>query len=164
MSMKKLIEKIKTLPNCTVYPAKGLPKTEAKHSLPADLKEFYELCGGITLFKNESYIANIVPPDEFVLANSVIIGELCEEDVTSEWYIIANDGNGDYLTIDLGYKRLGKCYDSFWDRHGVVGECAVIALSFKDLIERLIKNNGQHWYWLTDNFTSMGDAYDGIET
>jgi len=163
MSMKKLIEKIKTLPNCTVYPAKGLPKIEEKHSLPVDLKEFYELCGGITLFENGSYMVNIVPPDEVVLANPVIVGELCEEDITSEWYIIANDGNGDYLTIDLNCKRLGKCYDSFWDRHGVVGECAVIGLSFAELIERLVGNNGHNWYWLTDDFTSMGDAYDCIE-
>jgi hypothetical protein len=94
----------------------------------------------------------------------VIIGELCEEDITSQWYIIASDGHRDYLTIDLSCQRLGKCYDSFWDRHGVVGECAVIATSFTDLLERLIANNGQHWYWLTEDFTSLGDAYDVINS
>lgn len=74
MSKKNLIQKIKTLPNCTVYPAKELPKIESKHSLPADLKEFYELCGGVTLFDNGSYVANIVPPEGVVLANPVIEG------------------------------------------------------------------------------------------
>lgn len=164
MDIKELVEKIKKLPNCIVYPSKGLPNVESKHHLPDDVKEFYELCGGITLFENQNYIANIVSPDEFILANPVIVGELCEEDITSEWYIIANDGNGDYMTIDMNPERVGKCYDSYWDRHGVVGECAVIALSFTDLVERLVENNGERWYWLREDFVSMGDAYDGIET
>lgn len=160
MSMKRLIQAIQARPDCAVYPATGLPKVAARHALPPDLREFYELCGGAALFANGSYTANIVPPDEMVLANPVIVGEVCEEDISAEWYIIANDGNGDYLTIDLHHQRLGTCYDSFWDSHGVVGECAVIARSFTDLLERLLKNNGQHWYWLRDDFVSMGDAYD----
>lgn len=162
MKIRELIEEIKNLPNCIVYPSKGLPKVESKHYLPEDIKEFYELCGGITLFENQSYIANIVSPDEFILANPIIVGELCEEDITSEWYIIANDGNGDYMTIDLNPERMGRCYDSYWDRHGVVGECDVIAITFTDLLQRLVKNSGQRWYWLRDDFASMGDAYDGI--
>lgn len=163
MSIKKLIEQIKMLPNCTVYPPSGLPQLDEKHKLPQDLKEFYEICGGVTLFEAESYVANIVPPNEFQLANPIIVGELCEEDITSQWYIIVNDGNGDYLTIDLSNERVGRCYDSYWDRHGVVGECSIIANTFTQLLEELIKNEGKRWYWLRDDFMSIGDAYDGID-
>ena len=163
MRVKELIDEIKILPNCKVYPPKGLPKIDSgKHRLPDNIKEFYQYCGGIVLFKSESYSSNIVPPDEFVLANPVIVGELCEEDITSEWYIIVDDGNGDYLTIDLSSDRLGRCYDSYWDRHGIVGECPIIAKSFTELLENLVLNKGNQCYWLKSEFTPIGDAYDGI--
>lgn len=164
MKVKKLIEKIRKLPDCTVYPSNGLPKLDNnKHKLPDDIVEFYENCGGVTLFHSESYVANIVPPEEFKLANPIIVGELCEEDITSEWYIIVNDGNGDYLTIDLSNERLGRCYDSYWDRHGVVGECPIIAITFTELLENLVSNKGMQWYWLRDEFIQIGDAYDGVD-
>lgn len=164
MKVKELIEKIKKLPDCKVYPGEGLPNLENyHHKLPEDIVEFYENCGGVTLFSSESYVANIVPPNEFKLANPVIVGELCEEDITSEWYIIVNDGNGDYLSIDLAKDRLGRCYDSYWDRHGVVGECPIIARTFTELLENLVSNKGMQWYWLRDEFMPIGDAYDDID-
>jgi hypothetical protein len=162
MTIKQLVTKIKTLPDCIVYPSKGLPSIEESYTIPDDIREFYELCGGVSLFTSAESVANIVPPDEFIPANPVIVGERCEEDITADWYIIANDGNGDYLTIDLNKNRIGRCYDSFWDRHGIVGECAIIATSFTDLLERLVDNKGQRWYWLRDGFNSLGDAYDEV--
>ena len=32
------------------------------------------------------------------------------------------DMENNYITIDLAKERLGRCYDSFWDRYGVAGE------------------------------------------
>lgn len=163
MNIKELIDKIKTLPDCKVYPPNGLPKLDnTNHKLPGDVIEFYQHCGGITLFNSESYISDIVSPDKFILANPVIVGELCEEDITSEWYIIVNYGNGDYLTIDLSDERSGRCYDSYWDRHGVVGECPIIARTFTELLENLVLNMGKQCYWLRDDFITIGDAYDDI--
>lgn len=160
-NINQLIKKVKSLPNCRVHEPRDLPIIDInKHILPDDLKEFYSLCGGLTLFENEEYQIHIVTPEEFVLANPVIVGELCEEDISSDWYIICNDGKNDYLTIDLSKERLGRCYDSFFDRHGLVGESQIIATSFTDLLENLIKNKGQYWYWLKSDFESLGDAYD----
>lgn len=47
-------------------------------------------------------------------------------------------------------KRLGRCYDSFFDRHGIVGESQIIANSFTDLLINFINNQGQYWYWLKE--------------
>ncbi|WNS46925.1 SMI1/KNR4 family protein [Paenibacillus sp. MMS20-IR301] len=157
----ELIQQISGLPDCKVISASGLPVTEG-YSLPADVRRFYELCGGMQLFVSKNYHCQIVPPDEFVLSNPVIIGEVVEDDITSDWFIVAHDGNGDYLSIDLHPQRLGKCYDSFWDRHGVVGECQVVARSFTELLNQLVQNNGERWYWLDEDFPPLGDAYDGI--
>ncbi len=126
------------------------------------MEKFYEVCGGIDLFKNKQYGFEIVKPKEFVLANPLIIGELCEEDISSKWYIICKDSEDNYITIDLCKEKNGKCYDSFWDRHGVVGECSVIAISFTELIERLFRSKGKSLYWLDDNFEYIGDAYDEL--
>ncbi|MCX7571380.1 SMI1/KNR4 family protein [Tumebacillus sp. DT12] len=163
MSIQQLIEKIRTLPDCEVYPAAGLPAVEPEHSLPVDVREFYQACGGVELFKSADYAAVIVTPQEFVLANPVIVGERYEEDITSNFYIIAREAGGEYLTIDLDAERLGRCYDSFSDRHGIVGETQIIALSFTELLENLIRNKGRYWYWLEDDHVSLGDAYDDIE-
>jgi antitoxin YokJ len=160
MKIQLLIDKVKNLPNCIVHSPSGCPAVEKGHFLPSDLNDFYEICGGIDLFKDCDYGLTIVAPKEFVLANPVIIGEKAEYDISSNWYIIGRDRNNDYLTTDLNNSRLGRCYDSNWEIHGVAGSCPIIANSFTDLLERLIMNNGKHWYWLRDDFTSLGDAYD----
>ncbi|PEY43944.1 hypothetical protein CN354_01915 [Bacillus cereus] len=162
--MSQLIAQIESLSDCRVLEPAGLPIiNEKKHILPEDVKGFYSLCGGAVLFENEEYPIYIVSPQEFILANPLITGELCEDDITSNWYIICNDGKEEYLTIDLNRNRLGKCYDSFFDRHGIVGESQIIATSFIDLLERLIHNKGKYWYWMQSDFVSLGDAYDGLK-
>lgn len=161
--INQLITQIRTLPDCRVQEPTGLPQIdETKHILPDDIKEFYLLCGGAVLFENQDYPIYILPPEQFVLANPVIVGEICEEDLSSNWYIICNEGSGEYITVDLNPQRLGLIYDSFSDRHAVEGESQVIACSFTELLERLINNQGQYWFWLEDEFESLGDAYGEI--
>ncbi|MFM2479667.1 SMI1/KNR4 family protein [Celerinatantimonas sp. MCCC 1A17872] len=156
--MELLLDRIRKIRDCEVLPSHGLPNIS--NLLPSDLVEFYKLCGGVKLFKNEEYCVEIVCPEELVLANPVIVGELCPEDISSQWYIIAKGGAEESITIDLAPERLGRCYDSFVDVHAVAGSCSIIALSFHELLERLIINKGKYWYWLRDDFQSLGDAYD----
>ncbi|MDG5471420.1 SMI1/KNR4 family protein [Jeotgalibacillus sp. ET6] len=161
--IEQLLTQIKALPHCRILESKGLPALNGdNHLLPDDLKEFYSLCGGLVLFEKDDYPIHVVSPDKFELANPVIVGDIHEEDISFNWYIICDDGTGEYLTIDLDQERLGKCYDSFYDRHGLVGESRIIALSFTGLLDALIHNKGQYWYWLKDDFNSPGDAYDEI--
>lgn len=160
--MKRVVDLVRAIavtPDCRVFAAAGQPVVEEGHILPADLKEFYEICGGVSLFESAPFSATIVGPERCVLANPVIVGARGEGDISSSWYIIADDSNSDYLTLDLAPERLGRCYDSFFDRHGVVGSCSIIARSFTELLERLIENRGRHWYWLREDFVRIGDAY-----
>lgn len=161
MKVKDLIELLKKESDCEVRPPSGYPTLfNDNHHLPEDLNEFYTLCGGLGLFLKSDYPIYIVSPQEFVLANPIIIEELCPEDISSEWYIIADDKNGQYITIDLSPERFGRCYDSFWDRHGLVGDCPIIARTFSELLYNIINSRGEHWYWLQDDFQPFGDAYD----
>jgi antitoxin YokJ len=64
-----LIDKIKTLPNCFVHPQTGIPDVEEEHTLPGDLKEFYNICGGIDLFIDCDYAIKIVFSQGFGRSN-----------------------------------------------------------------------------------------------
>lgn len=160
MMIKDLIQRAIAEPDCKVVPPLGVPTVADGHKLPGDIIEFYELCGGVELFTNSENPCRIVSPNEFNLANPVIVGDICEDDISADWYIIADYYNGNHLTIDLNPSRLGRCYDSFSETHGLVGETPIIAFSFQELLTRLLDNKGQRFYWLTDSFEPLGDAYD----
>lgn len=167
MGIKEMLQDIKEIENCIVYPAEGLPENiEEGDVLPEDVLEFYNMCAGMDLFTKADFGLTIVAPDKLVLANPIIVGEKCDYDISSHWYIIANLGDGNYLSIDLHPDRLGKCYDSHWDCHGVAGSSTVVANSFTDLLNRLLvsKGEGDSWYWNSGDFKPLGDAYDGIES
>lgn len=158
----KLLDIIKDNSNCHINSSCGQPLLRKGEVLPDDLKMFYEKCGGV-VFNNTRFQFEIVSPKEMVLINPIIVGELCKEDISSEWYIIGRDIENNYISIDLGGKRLGRCYDSFWDRHGVVGACSIIARSFTELLWNFIYNQGEDIpYWLGEDFDYIGDAYDDL--
>lgn len=157
-----LVHQISRDPECEVMSPAGYPRVESQHTLPTDLLSFYALAGGSNLFVSADYSTRIVAPSELVLANPVIVGEHIDDDISSSWYIVAKQGESGFITIDLDSNRLGRCYDSFWDRHGVAGSCAVIAVSFTDLLTQLVAARGRELFWLGTDFPSLGDAYDAM--
>lgn len=157
MAIDDLVYQIKQLENCEVYPTAGLPFTDL--ALPPDLEEFYQLCGGATLFKAAEYSIEIVKPIDFVRANPVIAGVDGADDISYEWFVVAR-ADEQYITIDLNVARQGRCYDSFWDCHALPGDCQIVSLSFEALLENLIKGHGTYWFWLQEDFEDLGDAYD----
>lgn len=70
--IEKIIEDIKNKSNWRILPSTKVPD-DIFDILPGDIKEFYTLCGGIILFEDMPYSVRIVPPEEFVLANPVIL-------------------------------------------------------------------------------------------
>lgn len=128
------------------------------------------LCGGATLYDRSEYAVDIVGPQEFILANPAIFLDVFgkpsemdmrkKENISWSWYIVGKGNSGEYIVIDLDEARLGRCYYSFWDRHAMKGYSPIIAVSFTDLLQRLIENKGERWYWEQPGFKSLGDAYD----
>lgn len=159
MTVSELIVQLANDESCDTIPSQGLPNISEGLDLPNDVQEFYQAFAGAVLYRDADYAIEIVRPQEFVRANPVIVGEDCPEDISFDWFIIAKSG-GQYVTIDLSQVRHGRCYDSFWDRHGVAGDCAIVAGSFTVLLERLMDGRGQRWYWLRDDYSPIGDAYD----
>lgn len=172
MNINQLVTKAKALPNCIVLPSSGLPQVENDLTIPDDIKEFYNLCGGMALFEGAAYAVRIVKPEEVVFANPIIIGEdiinaeiqkgTYEGEISRHCFIIADLYNSDYIVIDFNKERVGQCYKAFWDGYPEVGGTPIVAKSFTELLERFIDNGGDYWYFLKDDFVSYGDAYDGI--
>jgi hypothetical protein len=158
--LRELIEHARAAPDCAVYPAAGLPRLPQGLELPSDLSDFYRACGGIDLFQSSRYPISVAAPGQLIPTNVAVLGEKDLGDRSDRWYTIAVTPDRDYLSIDLDPGRSGRCYDSFHEIHGLVGESTVVATSFTDLLERLITNAGRHWYWLEAGFQSLGDAYD----
>lgn len=159
--LQRILDQIARTADCKVAPPRGQPILRKSDRLPDDLTEFYRLCGGVNLFEHSTYPIRIVGPEELVRSNPEIVGTDCPYDISDSWYIVTRGGREEALSIDCSGDRLGRCYDSFWDRHGVAGDCRIVALSFTELMRRLFESRGGYWYWLADGGPGYGDAYDG---
>jgi hypothetical protein len=162
-TLLKLLAEIEDNKNCIVSKSNNpLSRSFFDYELPLDLKYYLENYSSIVLFKDMDYSIKIVGLSEFKRSNLIIVGEDVEDDISHNWYIIADDGNSQYITIDLSKQRLGRCYDSFWDIHGLPGNQPIIAKGFTELLERLYLAKGKSFYWKEPGFKFYGDAYDDV--
>ena len=159
-NIRALLDLLATDPTCTILEAKGYPDLPDGLSLPADVSEFYKLCGGLQLHRAMPYSFELVEPVNFVRANPVIADTEGQGDISYDWFIIAKNGGEQYITIDLNPLRLGRCYDSFWDIHAIAGSCPIIAESFLELLNYLVEAKGDSLYWHKQSFKPFGDAYE----
>lgn len=157
--LNEMLPKLSLFPDCIVHPPLGLPQLPNSLDLPPDLAEFYQFCGGVVLFHAHPYWLEVLGPTDFARANPIIAGVDDESDRSHLWFVLAQ-ADEQFVTIDLAPDRIGRCYDSFWDRHAVRGSCPIIASSFTEFLERAIQMAGRAWYWLDPAFTPLGDAYD----
>lgn len=158
-NLQGLLEQIDRTPRCEVSPSAGQPVLRSQERLPDDLAEFYRRCGGVRLFEGGDGAFEIVGPQALTRANPEIVGEECPEDISDTWYIVARGNGGALISIDCGPGRVGRCYDSFWDRHGVAGSCDIVALSFTELLRRLLDHHGDPSSWRAAGGPGYGDAY-----
>ena len=61
----------------------GIPQVESPATLPGDVRRFYEVCGGATLFPNSEYPVRLLGPDQFVQTNRILWKEVFEEALKS---------------------------------------------------------------------------------
>ncbi|WP_034341913.1 SMI1/KNR4 family protein [Deinococcus misasensis] len=130
--------------------------------LPYDLRWFYNQCGEVRLFFRQERYLTLLEPTDLVQANLKITGKDYEYDISSYWYVFAQDADGEYLSIDLHPERLGHIYDTNHVNHALEGYTPIIALSFSEFLERTLESR-PNYYWLNREFRGYGDAYDNIE-
>lgn len=156
-----ILDAIAATPGCSVSPPSGLPALPEGVTLPADLREFYERCGGAVLF-SEHVIAGptrILGPHEVQRIDQKIIGEPFESGPFAWWYAIAEVGERSYIAIDLSPQHQGLCYDAFRETFARPGYMNVIAGSFSDLLGRLLAHKEDSTYWLQEDFKPLGEGF-----
>ena len=113
----------------------------------------------------------LLPPAHVLRANPVVtcmtddmLAQDDHDDISWDWYTIAQTANGDYFTIDLHPQRLGRCYDSFHETHAMPGDSPILGFSFDEFLVRIIahiqrsKDTDLGWE-ATLRSISLGDAY-----
>jgi hypothetical protein len=159
-TIKKTIETIRAKRTCILHPPKNLTSQPLNSHLPADLVDFYNAYGSIEIGPDSDYPLFISSIDELTSSNLTILGETIDGDITSNWRVIARGRTDEYVSLDISPDRLGWCYDSFTDRHGVAGSCPILAMSFTEFLEKISLQKTERHFWLEKNFHSHGDAYD----
>jgi len=109
MNIVSLFEEIQSLPNLKLHSPAGLPTVRPEHLLPEDVRMFYERCGGFTwnlVVEGAVWDSfSVLSPLQVLPANPLIaFSELSQEndnDISWDWYSIAQTANGDYFTIGL---------------------------------------------------------------
>ncbi len=163
--LKRLLSQLSGLEGCSVdYSAATISPENLEEAygvaLPNDLREFVNLCNGVHLFEYAECPIHILGLDRMHRSNTVIRGVDGEGHPSYSWFLIADLENGDYVSIDLAPERSGKCYQSFWTTHSLVGQSPIVATSFTDFLRRAIANGGDYYWWLKEGFHRLGDAYD----
>lgn len=167
MDIAELLEHARLSADCAVLPPASMPVVRRDDErLPDGVRRFYEGCGGAVLFAGQARELTLLPPEEVVPANPVIVGDSGDEDAVSRAaYLIARTPGGDHLSLDMSVPRGGRVYDSFHELHGVVGGWPVIAASFEDFLTEVWQTRGALPYWLPESGSEgrvFPDAYDEV--
>jgi hypothetical protein len=154
---------------CTVLPAIDLPATPLNLQLPSDLRDFYELCGGLDMFPGTEQEWRFVNPNEVVRADPFILDkaytdrpEVYDGKPSETLYLIAVAGVGpEFITIDFEPKRNGLCFDSYSGDHGTESS-KVIALSFTELLNKLFYWKQPGLFWENEFYGYLGQPIEQL--
>lgn len=124
MTARHAISELGRKENAVLEEPAGLPELREGDVLPADLRAFYRVCGGLTLQKIRM---RVVEPSRLVPLDS------------GSRYLLAEryDREGERIAIDLSSAGRGRCYETS-DR----GDC--VAPSFTSFLLRLSRD-GIYW-------------------
>lgn len=160
-----LIRAVRQSGDCEVRDPTRRPSAEERARLPADHVRWLEEIGQARMFPGGDGGIDILPVEQVVAANPLIrMVSGPTGDISDDWVTVAkvSDATDHFLTMDLGPARLGRVYDSFWDRHAIAGSTDIIAMSFTDLIARILAAQGRELWWTLPSFARLGDAYDEV--
>jgi antitoxin YokJ len=152
-----------------VLAPRGQPALPDGLSLPDDLVAFYEICGGASLFEG-GLGWRVSGPDELVPAAPRLLTEdLAEElrrtqpeQVASTCFVFADNGGAstdEHVVVDLHPARLGRYYETFWDRFGVAGDMPIVAVSVADALQWLLATDGGGPEIALSRWPVLGDAF-----
>ena len=135
---------------------------QSGYKLPDDLKEFYHHYKTVRLFNDKgNWKYRFVPVSQIHITGLDIFGKYYENDGPKSWFTICDVMDGNYIAVDLLSEKDNQWnyIDCFHETYGIPGECAVIAKSFRDLLEHCLHGGNLNFY-LEKDFHNYGDALE----
>jgi len=136
-------------------------------SVPADLVDFYSRTNGAGLHREEKYGALremagawwhwvVVPLCEMKTIQEIgyIQPESPHYDRSKHWLGLVNVQDGNYLALSLEPGHAGEVIDCFHETVGAPGYSSIIALSFTELMEQLVRS--REAFWLQEGHRGYG--------
>jgi hypothetical protein len=120
-------------------------------ALPADMAEFYRLCGSAELFDRTVIV---LPLSGLIRASEAIFGEDSEDYAPNTWWAFCDRQDGDYVGIDLAAAESGQAPILDLD-HNDMSSCRIIAASFTGFLQALLASDGG-LFWLAENYPGLG--------
>jgi hypothetical protein len=142
MSLSKIVDLIENS-DCTTAPSTGSPS----NLVPDDLADFYKHYSSAVFYPKAQYSFTIQAP-ELERSDFVVMNEDLEDPDSANWYALVKCED-QIISIDLTPgPQFGYCYDSFWDSYPTADESTLIAKSFTELVEKIIKSGGKNLFWI----------------
>lgn len=165
--LDRVLAEISGRDDCRLLPPAGQARVPDGLAIPDELRRFHDRCGGAVMFTHGPFTWHVsgsdrlVPASPRLLTPAIAARVMAEhpDDLTNTCYVIADGGESataPHVVIDLHPDRLGRCYDTFWDTYGLVGDMPVVAVTVTELLQVLLASRGQHGS-LPRRY---GDAYD----
>ena len=91
----------------------------ASFAVPADLRQFYEICGGLVLFSDAPFVWRSLHP-ELIPSHPEIVGEQFADDITASWFSVAStrprwsQAASDATISETKHPRNGRCGCGWW--------------------------------------------------
>ncbi|QOV90212.1 SMI1/KNR4 family protein [Humisphaera borealis] len=157
-TIEDIVRRAKVNPLCHLLPPAGAPNIPKPFKLPTEVTRFYDLCGGIGLLDKvgDPYPRyQIVAPSEVVNVCMATIGdEYYLEPPLDGWFGIGKPDGSDAVVVDLNEDGYGRCYDVFHETFADPNAAKVIALTFTEFLENLLRLGRNHW--LKEDFKGYG--------
>src|SRR5436190_21183044 len=148
VTLDDILTELQSREDCDFRSATRPPALPPDVRLPDDLAMFYSQFSEARLFGPDDPRCHISAPADFVNIGLAVCSERTTDPVQEYWYALAHVRDGNYFAIDLHPSRLGRCYDVFHECFlDMPDECAIIALSFTELLQRTAAAGDNAW-WL----------------
>ncbi len=95
--LQRILKSISETNGCKLVKREKPINIEVGFILPDDLRFYFENYNSITFWEKSNYSMKIVGIEGFKKANPIIIGEDVPDDISNNWFIIAED-NPQFIT------------------------------------------------------------------
>lgn len=139
-----------------------------KKGIPDSILEFYKVFNGCYIGFDEEGYGEIAPNGKKykikILSLSEIesvrdCGYIDDEapyyEISKKWWQIVHDGNSNYYAIDTTDEGKNRILDIHHEEVGYQECHAIIASSYSNLLQKMIKYNGEDWFNV-ENWKEIG--------